>query len=128
MTLTKHLVSLIIVASTKNGVPMKFILGWIVFLCFQAAQAATQQACLDGSVSACKEIFNDYGRTTNRNGAVEFFAKVCASEKLKLQCQVMSASPSETIKKALELHKADSSSFIIDGLTLSKIYQIDPVK
>jgi len=107
---------------------MKFILALSVFLGIQAVQAATQQACLDGNVSACKEIFNEYGRTTNKNGAVDFFTKVCASEKLSLKCQVISALPSETLKKLLELHKADSSSFVIDGLALSKIYQIDPVK
>lgn len=107
---------------------MKFNLALLFFLSIQSAQAATQKDCLDGSVSVCKEIINEYGATSNRTGAVEFFAKVCASEKLKLKCQVTSVLPSETLKKAMEVHTAGSSSFIIDGLTLSKIYQIEPVK
>lgn len=91
--------------------------------------AATPTDCLNGSFSACREIFNKYGSQSDKNGAVDLFEKACSAQTLNVSCQIVSTKKSDTLKKTLDLSKTDSSGiFIMSGKTLDKIYQISEIK
>lgn len=90
--------------------------------------AATPKDCLAGNFAACKEIFNKYGSSSDKAGAVEFFASACASQDLRVVCQVTSTEKSETLKKTLDLARSETALFVMNGKNLDKIYQITQLK
>lgn len=90
--------------------------------------AATKTECLGGNFSACKQIFRHFGSTSERTGAVEFFAEACASENLKIACEVISSDKAETMRKALELAQPEGALFTIDGVKVDKIYRISSLE
>lgn len=90
--------------------------------------AATKTDCLSGNFSACKEILNKYGSTSDRNGATEFFANACASQNLKVICEVISTEKSETVKRSLEVASTNSAVFVISGPKVDKIYKVSAIK
>jgi hypothetical protein len=103
---------------------MKYIGAGLVFLLGQHSFSATKSECLSGDYSACKDIFNQYGRSSEKIGAIEFFGDVCASQNLKVTCEVFSIEKSETLRKTLELGRAESSIFIMSGAKVDKLYRL----
>jgi len=98
------------------------------FLLAQYSFGTTKNDCVDGNFAACKEIFNHYGSTTDQNGAADFFASACASQNLKITCEVISTDKSETLKKILEVAGMNSAVFVINGTKVDKIYKISAAR
>jgi hypothetical protein len=90
--------------------------------------AATKNECINGNFESCKEIVNGYGRTTDKSGATEFFAAACASQNLKISCQIITSDKSETLKKTMDFYSKDSALFVMNGDKTDKIYKIVQVK
>ncbi len=107
---------------------MKFLLLIFLFSGAQESFGATEKQCLDGSFAACKEIFDHYGSSSNKQGAAELFARACASQHLRVACQITTADASETLKKTIELAKPEASTFVIDGKLINKIYSFSSIK
>lgn len=105
-------------------------IGIAIFSIFigQYSFGATKTECFDGSISACTEIMNDYGRTSNKRGAIEFFNTACASQNLRVNCQIITTDKSETMKKALEVARVDGALFVMSGSKADKIYLMSSTK
>lgn len=99
-----------------------------VFLILAETKAATSEQCLNGSFTACKEVFNKFGSQSDKNGAVELFEKACSSQLLKVSCLTTSVLKENTLQKSLELSKPNSGLFVISGNKIDKIYQISESK
>lgn len=107
---------------------MKLFFASIFFFAGANCFAATPKDCVSGNFAACKEIFNKYGSTSDKAGAVELFTNACASQDLRVVCQVTSIEKAETLKKALELAKPETALFVMSGKNFDKIYQISQLK
>lgn len=72
-----------------------------ILICFFGLNCfgVTHSDCINGSFKACQEVFEGYGRTTKRDGAVELFYKACSSEQLRVYCQIVSSETKEIRKK-----------------------------
>ena len=90
--------------------------------------AGTKQECLGGNFPVCRDIFNQYGSTTDQRGATDLFASACSSQNLKLKCEIISVDRSETLKKTLEVADLDGALFVINGKKVDKIYKVSTVK
>ncbi len=107
---------------------MKKIIFGIILVSFSQTWAFTQSDCLNGNFKACREIFNKYGSQSDRAGAVELFEKACSAQVLRVSCEIISISKSESLKKMLELAKRDAGIFVMNGPQLDKFYQISELK
>lgn len=107
---------------------MRSFLSFVILLSSVNTLAATPTECLGGSFTACREIFNDYGSRTKRDGAVELFEKACSAQALLVSCKVVSVEKSITMKKMMEMAVPKSGMFVINGPKIDKIYQISEVK
>lgn len=94
----------------------------------QTSFGATKNECLNGNFEACKKIISDYGSTSDKTGAIDFFENACSSQNLKINCQIVSVKQSETLKKSLELANYSSAQFIVTGSKINKIYLISPTE
>jgi len=107
---------------------MKYFYTLIIILLIQPVYASTKDKCIDGNYSICRKILNEYGSSSNKIGATDFFYKVCSSDKLNIQCKIISSLKNETMKKTLELSTRISGGFVITGKLIDKIYLIQPTK
>ncbi len=96
----------------------------IILLGSQITYGATKAECISGNFAACEKIIRDYGSTSDKTGATEFFSNAWSSQNLSINCQIISVSRSETLKKSLELAGKNSAQFIVTGSKVDKIYLI----
>lgn len=107
---------------------MKKIIFTLIVLSLSTVFASTPEKCFSGDFKACRDIMNNYGRQSDKAGAVEFFEKVCSSQSLLVSCRVVSATKSDSLQKGLEVANPNSGMFIISGRKIDKIYQVSEVK
>lgn len=105
---------------------MKIFAVLIGLIWIQFASAAPEAECLAGNFKSCKKVFDYYGSTSKDGGRFDFFAKVCASENLRVDCQVLSVEDSELTQKLLEVASSDTGVFAVGGKKLAKLYIVKP--
>ena len=110
---------------------MKIFISLLVLSVFgvgNIAHANSKRQCLEGNFPSCKTVMNEFGRTSKKDGAVSFFSSACASQNLKVACEVLSVKPDEALKKTLSLAHPSSALFVISGNKLNKIYVIKTIE
>lgn len=107
---------------------MKNLLAIILCFCFNFSFASTKSECLSGNFTSCKVKMNNYGRTSKKDDAVDFFSQSCSSENLKIKCEIISVDPSNSLKKVMALAKTSSALFTISGKKFNKIYIMSEIQ
>ena len=106
---------------------MKVLATSLALVGSNALAAATAGECVGGAYAACQELIDRYGATTDKRGAVELFARACASPDLRVVCRITSTRKAETLARMLELSRPGSAQFVMNGKDLDKIYQMSQV-